>query len=90
MNRIDLFKNALRDSRRLKEEFPWSIPLQSVIDQIEYLINVESGKSTDTSRLRTINIGIIAARDIEDMDMVVAEEIYAVCDEVKKMCTGKE
>lgn len=79
------FENALRDTKRLKAEFPWSTPLQSVIDQLEYLIAIESGRSLDTSKLASINIGVIAAREVEDMNIEIANKLYAVSEVVRKM-----
>ena len=90
MNRIDLFRSSLRDAGLLKEKYPSSAPLQSVIDQLEYLINLESGKSMDSSRLTAINIGAIAAREVEELDMETAEKLYAVTDAVGQMITEYE
>lgn len=85
MNWIDLLTNTLRDTKQLKEKYSGSYMLQSAIDQIEYLIDLESGKSTDASKLQTINIGLIAVRAVEDMDMDVADKLHAVAAEVRKM-----
>lgn len=78
MTHIELFRNALAKVRLLKEQYPSSRALESVIEQLEYLIGIESGARIDRSKLRSINIGVIAAREIEDMNMQTAEELHAV------------
>ena len=85
MNRIELFKESLLAVKRLEERYPLSDPLRSVTAQIEYLIGLESGASSDTSKLKDINIGLVAARMIEDMDMNVADKLHLVSAEARSM-----
>ena len=85
MNRLNLFRTANESAERLLLTYPDSVALKSVMAQLRYLIDVEAGVSEDTSKLGQINIGVLAAKEIEDMDAGVAEELYAVTAEVKKM-----
>jgi hypothetical protein len=85
LERLDKFRSALESLEALRLDYQWSKPLCSAIDQLKYLIDFELKKTTDSSRLRTINIGIIAAREIEDMDILTADKIYVACEEVSKM-----
>ena len=84
-----LLQSALGKTKILKSKYPNSNPLQSVIEQLEYLIGIESGKNTDFSKLETINIGIIAVREVEDRDMALAKELYKVSDLVEKIAQNK-
>lgn len=85
MNRLNLFKAATESVERLSLTYPNSVALRSVMEQLRYLIEVETGISKDTSKLGQINIGVLAAKEVEDMDAGVAEELYVVSAEVKKM-----
>jgi hypothetical protein len=85
MNRLNMFRTATESVERLLLNYPNSVALKSVIAQLRYLIEVEAGVSKDTSKLGQINIGVLAAKEVEDMDVGVAEELYTVTAEVKKM-----
>ena len=76
MTRLDRLRGALASIQRLSGEYPWSKALQSVSVQLDYLISLEKGEISDVSRLKDINIGVIAAREIEDMDPEVAMQIH--------------
>ena len=43
-------------------------PLESVAAQLNYLIDLVEGRTDDRSRLKKINLGVLAARGIEDLD----------------------
>ncbi|WP_370867907.1 immunity protein Tsi6 family protein [Phenylobacterium sp.] len=85
MTRRGLFEDALASARELLERYPFSVPLKSAVEQIEYLVDLESGKEVDRSKLPRINLGVIAAREVEDMDSGVAGKIYRVTSEIEKM-----
>lgn len=88
MDREELLSDALVKSKDAISRFPFMFPLESVIKQLEYLIDVESGRA-DCSGLKTINIGEIAARDIEELDGNLAKTLHEVSAEVRKMTTHK-
>lgn len=52
---------------------------------MDYLIDLESKLIHNRELLTRINIGVIAAREIENLDMPIALDIYKVCSEVTKM-----
>lgn len=79
--RINLLEEALLKSRAAFERAPNMFPLASVIAQIQYLLDVESGKAVDKSRLATVSIGQIAARDIDTFDESLAELLHEVAAE---------
>jgi hypothetical protein len=85
MVRLTLFHNALDGCKRLQVIYPASRPIQSIIAQLDYLIALETGQCSDRTRLKDINIGVLAAREVEDMDMQVAELLHTVSAEARRM-----
>ena len=59
--------------------------IDSVIRQIDYLIDLETGLSTDRSRLKEIILGVQAAREIEPLDADLAEMLYTVSEQAQRM-----
>ena len=59
---------------------PGFAPLLSIKAQLEYLIQIADGRSTDRSRLKEIIVGQYAAREFEDRDMEFANMLYDVAD----------
>lgn len=84
-NRKQLFQNALIKSKEAFDKAPYMFPLESVIEQLEYLIDLEDGINADRSQLDTINLGQIAARDIEQLDANLADLLHDVSAEVTKI-----
>lgn len=84
MTRAELFSLALSRSREALVRFPFMFPLESIIKQLEYLIEVEAGRS-DGADLSTICIGEITARDIDDLDEELAALLHMVSAEVRLM-----
>lgn len=87
MNRIELFTEALQKSKEALDRAPFMFPLESVIKQIEYLIDVENG-SVSKDQLTTINIGQVAARDIDEFDEDLADVLHEVSAEVQELMKG--
>jgi hypothetical protein len=85
MDRLTLFRTARAKTEALHVRFPEVKTVQSIIRQIDYLLSLETGQSTDRSRLSEIVLGIQAAREIEPLDNDLAETLYAVSDQAKKM-----
>lgn len=73
---------------RLKQ-YGYFPPLESIINQLDYLINLEIDKDTDRSKLAKINIGLITAREIEPLDMSLADKLYEVVNEIDKMKSSR-
>ena len=85
MNRIALFEKAKLRMVAIKEKFPRIDTITSVINQLDYLIGLESGTETNRDRLKDIIIGIQAAREIELLDEEAANLLYDVALEVDRM-----
>lgn len=83
--RIKLFQKALSDLRELIRRYPDLPPLQSVEKQLEYLIDLEKGNRNDRERLSEITLGVITAREIEDLDMKIADTLHKVSSEARVM-----
>lgn len=84
-SRIDLFDKALTSSREALAKAPYMFPLATVIDQLQYLLDLEVGKTLDRTGLDTISIGQIAARDIENFDSELADLLHEVSAQVREM-----
>lgn len=85
--RIILFEKAESEIQMLIEQYPMIEQFQSVKSQLEYLIDIETGKRNDYERLEDVNIGLITVREIEDRNMDIANLMYEVTSEVEKMKT---
>ena len=88
MDRLNLFRTALTKSRDHVARWGEHPAIQSIIAQLEYLEAVESDPAKDRSRLGDIIIGVLAAREIEDRDMPLAELLHEVSGEARKMPRG--
>jgi hypothetical protein len=52
MTGLQLFQDALDDMKRLKSIFPSSEGVQIIIAQLDRLVDLECGKTSDSSRLK--------------------------------------
>lgn len=68
----------LLQCREAAERFHNAPPFPSIIAQLEYLGDFASGRSGDGSRLRDIIIGVQTAREIEQLDNLLADELHRV------------
>ncbi len=85
MKRIDLFEKAIADAKQALSAAPYMFPLESVISQLQYLIDLEKEMVVDKSALLTVTIGQIAARDIDDFDPRLGELLHEVSAQVRQM-----
>ena len=85
MDRLALFMTAKSEAQSLYRKFPQVKTIESIINQMSYLISLVAGEQVDRSRLPEIVVGIQAAREIEPLDVHLAETLYAVSEEVKMM-----
>jgi hypothetical protein len=85
MGRLPLFQKALDETESLHRAYPDVQTLQSIANQIKYLISLATGASTDRSRLREIILGVQAAREIEPLNRDLADLLYRVDEEAKRM-----
>jgi hypothetical protein len=84
MSRQQLFEQALAQCERLHADRPNLAVLNSIIAQLKYLLAVENGED-DTSRLGEIMLGVQAARELENIDLGLAELLYKVDDAAKSL-----
>ena len=85
MSRSSLFLNALKRTEKLEKKYPDVETIRSILRQLEYLIALDRGEITDRSRLKDIIVGVQAAREIERLDMTLADTLYRVHDEARRM-----
>lgn len=85
MNRMELFKNAKEHLADLFLRCPEATVIVSMQNQIDYLIELESGENHDRSRLKDIILGVQTAREIEPRDAAVAAIVYQVAEAAKEM-----
>lgn len=85
MSLLALFEAALARTKELHLKYPEVETISSIARQIEYLIDLDTGVVTDRSRLREIVLGLQAAREIEPLDADLAEMLYTVSEQSKKM-----
>jgi hypothetical protein len=85
MNRLALFMDARRKAQALHLKYPLLKTIESIIHQLDYLIELASGRSTDRSRLKDIILGVQAAREIEPLDLDLADTLYLVNEQVQQM-----
>lgn len=84
-DRIALLQTGMGKCWDLLSKYPHCIALQSVAKQIEYLIKLEQGTLSDRSRLKDITIGVLTAREIEQLDEDAAETFYKIASASKAM-----
>jgi hypothetical protein len=49
------------------------------------LVDLETGTEKDRDRLKDVNVGVIAVREVEDRDEDLANQLYEVASAVKQM-----
>ena len=67
------------------QQYPDEQPLKSVENQLLYLIDLEEGRRQDRNLLARINLGLIAVREIEDLDLPFAELLHKVSAQADQM-----
>lgn len=86
MSRIECFKDALERSKAALNTAPFLFPFKATIEQLQYLIDVEEGKTQDFSRLKDLKIGWIAVRELDGYtDESLIEELCVISAEIDKM-----
>lgn len=65
MTRVDRLNDALIRCKVAYAKNPLLFPFQAIICQLEYLIDLEDGKTNDLSLLKNIKIGWIAVRELD-------------------------
>jgi hypothetical protein len=83
--RRELLEEGQRKCRELIAKYPDSVALLSVAKQIKYLIGLEQGAQSGRSRLKDITIGVLTAREIEQLDPDGVEIFYQIASMSKGM-----
>ncbi len=91
MNRLKYFEDTLKRCESAFKAEPSIFPLEWIINQLRYLIDVEKGNISDFSELDKIKIGWIAVREMdgyEDKDLINA--LCVISEEANKMLLEKK
>lgn len=75
IQRIIDAKTKLDKFRLEKKDNPL---LESIHIQLNYLLQLLENPNSDRSKLKDINIGLIAVREIEGIDDKLAERLYEI------------
>ena len=85
MHRLAAFKTALAAMAGLHTRYPDDPALNSIIVQLDYLVELETGQRDDRERLNDITIGVLAVREVEPLDREIAEVLYNAVEQVENM-----
>jgi hypothetical protein len=83
-----LVKALDRTEQRMVER-PDLTPLVSIQKQLEYLIKFNKGQ-IDGCRLKDINVGLVAVREIENWDDTLAGLLHEISSEVRVLVKTDE
>ena len=78
-------KNTLDKRLELAPDFPI---FKSIEAQLKYLLSILEGVSKDRSRLKEINVGVLAVREFEESALELASDLRSVQYVVYKMTGG--
>lgn len=85
VQRLELFKLALTQCLELLDMYPDLTVAISIKNQLQFLIESEINQFYDSQKLKSIIIGVQTAREIEVLDLDLAEILYQVSFEVNKI-----
>jgi hypothetical protein len=85
MDRIKLFSDARARCSIYLESEPGGWLWPTLIEQIDYLMDLERQLQTDRDKLPNVCIGPLAAKNIEDRDQELCQILYNVQEEADKM-----
>ncbi len=89
MNRETLFESARDKCIALQGVIPPGT-IARLVEQIDFLLDVEQGSELHLEWLRNISIGIIAIREVEVIDEAATETLCAVQSEADKMALERK
>lgn len=79
---------AIERTQALKAKLGTNPMLDAVVAQLTYLLSLADGSSSDASRLKDINIGLMAVREVEGADDTLADLLHALAQEVRDRLAG--
>jgi hypothetical protein len=82
MEFLDLVEKARKENEALLSGHPDQPPLASIQRQLEYLRDYAGGQA-DGGRLKDINVGLIAAREIEGWNDKLADILHKISAQVR-------
>jgi hypothetical protein len=85
MNRIEFFKDVQLECKKKLVYHGDGSYWKYFVDNLQYLIDLVEGKTTDPSRLAKISIGGVAVREMKGEGAAIVERLCAVDDEIRKM-----
>jgi Tsi6 len=85
LTRIEMYEKTRNRIDILLRAEPDNPLLESVKLQLQYLKDLEDGKHQDRTRLKDINLGLIAVREIEGWDDELADLLHQISAEVRQM-----
>jgi hypothetical protein len=88
VDRVETVKKAKELIGNRLQAAPDFVLFQSVEAQLDYLLSILEGSSSDRSRLREINVGHYAVHEFEESDPDLAKELKKVQYVVYKMTGG--
>lgn len=68
MDKKEILQNAKKLSENRLQSAPDFKAFQSIDNQLQYLQDLVSGKITDRSKIKEINVGLYAIREFEESD----------------------
>lgn len=80
---LSVLEDALAGVCRLLAERQGAQSLQSIVEQLEYLIAYAKAEN-DGAKLGGINIGVLAMREVEDADLRLAMTLHRIGNEAAK------
>lgn len=87
LGRSSLFNKALTACGDLRARHPDNVTIKSIISQLNYLMDLDAGRTRDRSRLDTVVIGVLARCEIEHLDSKTAKLLEKVAEEARRMET---
>ena len=88
IDRRSLIAQALEESAEVKRRYPDLPFLESIHVQLQYLADLIDGRRQDRERLNDIIIGVLAAREVETLNVEYADLLHEISGEVEKMRFG--
>lgn len=83
-------QSAIKEVERLQKRHPQLVVLDSILAQLDYLLDLETGKSQDRSRLTDIILGVQAVREIEPLNEQLAGLLFAISDTTRYSGLGSQ
>lgn len=78
MDKAEIALQALRECDSLKQQHPRCPALNYVAVQMRYLLELLNGEPSDKSRLKDVNVGLIALREFDTRFPEFADQLMTV------------